>query len=70
MEEKEATANNVNLLPLHDSEGGGGRSSQSQGLAGPTTACEVQQATASIAAPPPEKERPGHAGSCGNGYPA
>jgi hypothetical protein len=67
-EEKEATADDVNLLPLHDSEGGGGgRSSWSQGLAGPTTVCEVQQATASIAAPPPEKEQPGHARYYRNG---
>jgi hypothetical protein len=58
----------MNLLPLHDSEGGGGgQSSRSQGLPGPTTACEAQQATASIAAPPPEKDRPGHAGSSRNG---
>jgi hypothetical protein len=70
-EEEEATADDMNMLPLHDSEGGGGGlSSRSQGLPGPTTACEAQQATASIAAPPLEKNRPGHAGSSRNGSPS
>jgi hypothetical protein len=54
---KRPPTTNMNLPPLHGNEGGGGgQSSRSQGLAGPTAACEAQQATASIATPPSEKE--------------
>lgn len=54
--EEEATADKMNLLPLHDSEGRGeGQSSRSWGLASPTTTHEAQRATASTAAPPEQE---------------
>jgi hypothetical protein len=40
-EEEEATADDVNLLPMHISEGRGEGRSRSQGLNSPTTAREA-----------------------------